>query len=146
MIGDFLGLHRDDLESVDKRCIDVRSAREASTREVRSPDALSMTLLKLARLDVRWGDAQPGAFREYRPRTMPRMRHRQIGEQTGSQNLDRPHRSETVTWSRANRGFAAVVAGLIWGIDPPRSSQCPVSSDAVARPFSLASRQLQFCR
>jgi hypothetical protein len=32
MIGDFLGLYRDNLEAIGKRCIDARNAREASTR------------------------------------------------------------------------------------------------------------------
>ena len=82
MIGDFLGLHRDNLEAIGKRCIDARNAREASTREVRSRDVLGMTPLKLARQVARRGDVRPSAL--HGPdHGQCRLRHSQTGRQTG---------------------------------------------------------------
>jgi hypothetical protein len=55
MIGDFLELHRDDLEIIGQRCIDARVRREQLPPEARrrSADAPSATPLKLARLIAR---------------------------------------------------------------------------------------------
>ena len=55
MIGDFLELHRDDLASIGTHCIDARVTREQLPPEAqrRSPDALCLAPLKLARLAAR---------------------------------------------------------------------------------------------
>jgi hypothetical protein len=52
MVGDFLELHRDDLETIGKHCINARATREELPPESRqqSPDVLSAMPLKLARL------------------------------------------------------------------------------------------------
>jgi hypothetical protein len=49
-IGDFLELHRDDLEALGQRCIDARHTRESSVPETlrRSPNELSKVLLNLS--------------------------------------------------------------------------------------------------
>jgi hypothetical protein len=55
MIGDFLELHRDDLETIGQRCIDARVTREELPPGARhrSADAPCVTPLKLARLIAR---------------------------------------------------------------------------------------------
>jgi hypothetical protein len=57
MIGDFLELHRDELESIGKRCIDARHARDRLAAEIPRPstDMLYDSPLHLARLVVRGG-------------------------------------------------------------------------------------------
>jgi hypothetical protein len=53
MVGDFMELHRDDLETIGKHCINARANREELPPEQQSPDALSVTPMKLARLVAR---------------------------------------------------------------------------------------------
>jgi hypothetical protein len=55
MVGDFLELHCDDLETIGKHCISARTTKEEMPPEVRgqSPDVPSVTPLKLARLVAR---------------------------------------------------------------------------------------------
>jgi hypothetical protein len=91
MIGDFLGLHRDNLEAIGKRCIDARNAREASTREVRPRNVLGMTPLKLARQVERRGDVRPSALHGPGPRTLPSAPQPDWAADRLLPNLDRSH-------------------------------------------------------
>jgi hypothetical protein len=91
MIGDFLGLHRDDLEAIGKRFIDARSAREASTREARSPVMFGVTPLRLARLVVRRGDVQLRTLQGPGPRTSLSAAQPDWAADRLIPNLGRPH-------------------------------------------------------
>jgi hypothetical protein len=75
MIGDFLELHRDELESIGRRCIDARHARDKLTAGTlrRSTDMLYDSPLHLARLVARRRTAKPRGFHMQiqGPRTMP---------------------------------------------------------------------------
>jgi hypothetical protein len=72
MIGDFLELHRDELESIGRRCIDARHARDRSAAETlrRSTNMLYDTPLHLARVVASGRRARPRTFHAPLPRTM----------------------------------------------------------------------------
>ena len=134
MIGDFLGLHRDDLEAIGKRCIDARNAREASTREVRSR--------------TYWHDAAEACSTGREARGRPTRRIAWV------RTTDRAVRAQpdwaadrllqTSTDPRATIGGCSLVRGeprlCRRGSHGDRSSRVhpmPVGSDAVARRFPL---------
>ena len=73
MIGDFLELHRDELESIGRRCIGARHARDKLAAETlrRSTDMLYDSPLHLARLVARGRNAKRRTFRAPGPGTMP---------------------------------------------------------------------------
>ena len=70
MIGDFLELHRDELESIGRRCIDARHARDRSAAETlrRSTNMRYDSPLRLARMVPRRRSARPRAFHAHGPR------------------------------------------------------------------------------
>ena len=82
MIGDFLELHRDELESIGRRCIDARHVRDKLAAETlrRSTDMLYDSPPHLARLVARRRSARPERF--IRQGLGPcRQRHSQASEQ-----------------------------------------------------------------
>jgi hypothetical protein len=90
MIGDFLELHRDDLETIGKHCINARVTREELPPEPQqqSPDAVCVTPLKLARLVAGREAGRSRALDGSGPRTQT-----QHHSQTGHRQPDPKHLS-----------------------------------------------------
>jgi hypothetical protein len=72
MIGDFLELHRDELESIGTRCIEARHTSDSLAAETlrRSTDVLRDSPLRLARLIARGRSARHRTFHTPGSRTM----------------------------------------------------------------------------
>ena len=124
MIGDFLELHRDELELIGRRCIDARHARDKLAAETlrRSTDMRYDSPLHLARLVARRRSARPRAF--------PYTRASDDAASVTAKPVSRPTDTEPPPASRADKPIGLRFIQI-------KQRSCPYGMDQGASPESL---------